>query len=49
MNVHEQMQETFEKFKEKLNNKLEFDEDIEVNSVDELVEKYISYMEEDYQ
>lgn len=32
---------------EKLNNLLEQDEDIEIDSVDELVEKYKNYIDED--
>jgi len=41
--------EIFEKFKEKLNSLLENDKDIEINSTDELVEKYTNYVEEEYE
>lgn len=41
--------EIFENFKEKLNSLLENDLDIEVNSVDELIEKYKRYTEKDYE
>ena len=41
--------EIYENFKEILNSLLENDKDIEINSVDELVEKYTDYVEEDYE
>jgi hypothetical protein len=41
--------EIFENFKEKLNSLLENDKDIEINSTDELVEKYTDYIKEDYE
>ena len=42
------MQETYERFKDMLDNKLVYDESIDVNSVDELVQKYSDFVEEDY-
>lgn len=42
------IQETYEKFKDMLDNKLVYDDSIEVNSVDELVQKYSDFVEEDY-
>ena len=48
MSVQERTSQVLEKFGEKLDTKLEFDETIDVNSREELIEKYNKYIEENF-
>lgn len=45
--VHSQFEEIAESFKDKLNSLLKNDTDIDVNSTDELIEKFTTYTQEE--
>ena len=47
--VYERMESIFELFRGKLDSLLEYDDDIAVDSCDELLERYNKYIEENYE